>query len=401
MPARNFWIFGIVTAVVLIGTLYHSPYAKNFTPLGALQEGSFHSQKNATGASEKIGVSTKTEVSETPLYKSPLASRFGPNASRPISINSDMGTTVLAKKKQVFDCMIINNELDLVEFRLQALWDVVDFFLIGEGEYDFQSKPKPFFFAQNISRFAPYRKKLIHIQIFGKLEDPGYWGMERWNRNSLGRLGLNETGLAARGIVPHDDDLVFHTDTDTIIDPALINWLAWRTGYPTFPLVLGFVDSIFSYSWSNPVDTGTRHCAVTYHQAKNYCRDKYSGSNAMFSLMMDVCEIPNMNAWFVPGKTSGWHCSSCLKASDIVVKYQSYSHFEFANQIPETRTLSFWRNCILTGRYRLHVHSPGLETQTPRSVQDPFFAPPILEHYLKIGSHEFESLWNITLQAEL
>ena len=43
---------------------------------------------------------------------------------------------------KIYDCFMIYNELDLLEVRLEELYDVVDYFVISEGEHTFSGKEK-------------------------------------------------------------------------------------------------------------------------------------------------------------------------------------------------------------------------------------------------------------------
>lgn len=54
----------------------------------------------------------------------------------------------------VYDCTQINNELDMLEIRLNILDPYVDFFVISEAEETFQGNPKPLYYLENKERFA-------------------------------------------------------------------------------------------------------------------------------------------------------------------------------------------------------------------------------------------------------
>jgi beta-1,4-mannosyl-glycoprotein beta-1,4-N-acetylglucosaminyltransferase len=60
----------------------------------------------------------------------------------------------------VIDGFIINDELDLLELRLEVLWDSVDRFVAVEQRYTFMQQPKPLHLTDNIERFEKYREKL-------------------------------------------------------------------------------------------------------------------------------------------------------------------------------------------------------------------------------------------------
>jgi beta-1,4-mannosyl-glycoprotein beta-1,4-N-acetylglucosaminyltransferase len=53
---------------------------------------------------------------------------------------------------KIYDCFTFYNEFDLLEIRLEELYDVVDYFVIVEGNRTFQNSSKPYLFLENISR---------------------------------------------------------------------------------------------------------------------------------------------------------------------------------------------------------------------------------------------------------
>ena len=63
----------------------------------------------------------------------------------------------------LYDCFLFNDELDILELRLQELYDYVDGFVLVEGAETFQRNPKPFYFADNKERFKPYLGKIIYV----------------------------------------------------------------------------------------------------------------------------------------------------------------------------------------------------------------------------------------------
>ncbi len=68
-------------------------------------------------------------------------------------------------KKNVYDCFIFFNELDLLELRLNELNRVVDYFVLVESRYSHTNQPKPLFFNENKKRFSQFLPKIRHIII--------------------------------------------------------------------------------------------------------------------------------------------------------------------------------------------------------------------------------------------
>jgi beta-1,4-mannosyl-glycoprotein beta-1,4-N-acetylglucosaminyltransferase len=63
---------------------------------------------------------------------------------------------------KVLDAVLMSNELDLLEVRLNELDSVVDYFLIIESNATFTGLPKETFFANNKERFAKFEHKIVY-----------------------------------------------------------------------------------------------------------------------------------------------------------------------------------------------------------------------------------------------
>jgi len=120
---------------------------------------------------------------------------------------------------RVFDCFTFFNELELLEFRLNILYDHVDYFVIAEANKTHTGQDKDFVFEKNQKLFSKFLDKIIYV----KVEDlPSYkesmkqqgmvdWAPENFQRNCLGR-GLNECGLVS-------SDKIMVSDLDEIPNP--------------------------------------------------------------------------------------------------------------------------------------------------------------------------------------
>ena len=65
-------------------------------------------------------------------------------------------------KMKVFDSIIIFNELELLEMRLNILNDVVDYFVVTESPFTVSGNEKPLYYAENKDRFGKFNDKIIH-----------------------------------------------------------------------------------------------------------------------------------------------------------------------------------------------------------------------------------------------
>jgi hypothetical protein len=113
---------------------------------------------------------------------------------------------------KVFDCFTFYNEFDLLELRLEELWDSVDYFVIAEANTTHQSKPKPFLLKDRWNDFAKYHSKIRHIMVDDMPCDPNTWVNENFQRRALER-GLYDM---------QPEDIIITGDGDEIIRPDVI-----------------------------------------------------------------------------------------------------------------------------------------------------------------------------------
>lgn len=120
-------------------------------------------------------------------------------------------------RSRIYDCQIFFNELDLLEIRLNTLWDTVDRFIIVEGSLTHSGLPKPLYFEESISRFEKFLPKITHVVVDDYPEANGSvydnaWMRERWQRDAI-MYGLTEC---------KDNDIIIVGDADEIANPEAI-----------------------------------------------------------------------------------------------------------------------------------------------------------------------------------
>ena len=76
-----------------------------------------------------------------------------------IYVNTTNGQ--FSKSAQIFDCIRFLNEYDILELRLETLWDYVDYFVITESSLTHSGKRKELNFHNNRGRFKKYLSKRI------------------------------------------------------------------------------------------------------------------------------------------------------------------------------------------------------------------------------------------------
>ena len=73
----------------------------------------------------------------------------------------------------IYDCFTFFNELDILEIRLNTLYDTVDYFVIAEANKTHTGKEKDYVFEKNQARFSNFLDKIIYIKVddFTSLEN--------------------------------------------------------------------------------------------------------------------------------------------------------------------------------------------------------------------------------------
>ncbi|HEX4957658.1 MAG TPA: hypothetical protein VFV46_05730 [Lacibacter sp.] len=215
---------------------------------------------------------------------------------------------------KIFDCFTFFNELDLLEFRLKFLHDVVDHFVIAESNLTHAGKPKPYYFEEAKSRFAPWQQKIIYLPVQQSTEGLDFnttitkytptsaaWQLENGQRNALQQINPQ---LA-------DDDKVLLSDLDEIPDPGVLK----RTTISNSPLSLSM---IFHYYFLNCQNVGDEH----WWNGSIVCSGKQFKELGPQTLRDNRNNYPRV-------KKAGWHFSYLGGVEKIKQKIQSFAHTEF------------------------------------------------------------------------
>lgn len=141
---------------------------------------------------------------------------------------------------EIWDCFFFNDELDLLEARLHELGDVVDRFVIVEGDRTFRGEPKPLVFDQNRERFLPWNDKIAHVVARLEVDKPSAWDRENRQRAILGSY-LKDAA--------DPSDLILLGDVDEFPDRDAFPYLRRHEGPP---LRLVMHHSVYFANWILP-----------------------------------------------------------------------------------------------------------------------------------------------------
>lgn len=236
----------------------------------------------------------------------------------------------------IIDGFIFNDELDLLEYRLELLFPYIDFFILVESKQTFTGKPKEAYFEQWKShpRFQKYGSKIIHI-LLNQLEHPEpnnqkeIWENEWYQRNCI-HIGIQNI----HRIQPlSEQDILIISDVDEIPNP-----------YTQCLIKNGEVRILEMY-----------HLELDfYYYSLNYRKKK----------PWKFAKIMPMKSYFTEGKGSpeecrknhcthhvplgGWHLSYFCSPEHIQKKISQFSHQEY--NTPTYNQLERIQECMRTGK---------------------------------------------------
>ncbi|MDR0949124.1 MAG: hypothetical protein LBM69_06385 [Lachnospiraceae bacterium] len=118
----------------------------------------------------------------------------------------------IVTRKTIYSAFPFYNELDLLDFRLQVLSPVVDYFVVVEATHTFTGKSKPLYYQENKHRFRRYANKIIHVCVDELPAGGNPWDMDYFQRNAIMR-GLTKA---------KPDDIILLSDCDEIANPSTV-----------------------------------------------------------------------------------------------------------------------------------------------------------------------------------
>lgn len=217
----------------------------------------------------------------------------------------------------ITDVFMANDELELLQMRLEEMYDAVDAFIAVEADVDHQDHPKPYHITENAHLFDAWKDKLYIVRATGlptHADDPDPWARELAQREYAVE-GLRE--IARR----HDfltSDIILHGDLDEICRPLHIrNVHAALQHYGTF---VTFEQDLhcFAVDWLHPDPWGGT-VAATLRQM-----------DALGALKFQKLRNTRNSNPALP--KSGWHFSWLGGRDRALKKLGSFCHPEIAER---------------------------------------------------------------------
>jgi hypothetical protein len=214
---------------------------------------------------------------------------------------------------KVYDCFTFFNELDLLEIRLQELYDVVDYFVIAESNMSHSGKPKEYTLLENMARFEQWSDKIRRIAVDDMPVTDNSWVREKFQRDALNR-GLTDV---------ENDDLIIISDLDEIPRADIIEMIKEdENQYERYVLQVPLFRYKFNFlKWYQPV-INNQMIVTRAHVFTNPERER-DYTHAWLPPAPDVVYLEH----------AGWHFSYLGDDKNAVHKLQNFAHTE--QNVPE------------------------------------------------------------------
>lgn len=213
---------------------------------------------------------------------------------------------------RIYDCFTFYNELELLDLRLEELYEHVDCFVIVESTKTFQSNDKSLFLKAHWGRYSKYHDKIRHVVVDDSPCDANPWINEAFQRNAI-----------MRGLVNVDpDDVCIISDVDEILRPEVVDEMRANPRD-----IMGFRIPYFNFKYNYMlVNNNESYCVWTTACRRKFLEEPDSFRGQRFNLN-------NLPYGFDDGAVkmyehAGWHFTYLGDSEFIKNKIRSFAHSE-------------------------------------------------------------------------
>lgn len=209
---------------------------------------------------------------------------------------------------KIYDCFTFFNELDVLEIRLNELYDKVDKFVLVESTKTFNGKNKPLYFEKNRERFKKYSDKIVYLKF---IPDKNKISKEEFYKSQTNYL---MTALKDA----KDNDIILISDVDEIFSERKFDQFTNLINEHNHNLVRGEIRNFefFLNRWDPNKPFIDKLIAVKYSYLKN-------------STPFEIKEKTYIQAPLV--RDSGWHFSSMGWLDKVTEKQKVFDRTVLTN----------------------------------------------------------------------
>jgi beta-1,4-mannosyl-glycoprotein beta-1,4-N-acetylglucosaminyltransferase len=234
---------------------------------------------------------------------------------------------------KIYDCFNFFNELDILEIRLNTLYEYVDYFVIVESNVTHSGEEKPFYFEENKEKFSKFLDKIISYKVYDTPTDfvnlnfsedntlmliNGFIEKQtnRFNRATQPDYGRDffQKECVRRPLVNcSDEDIIIISDADEIPNPEILKNLK----------NLNLENTIYSLN------------QTTYYYYLNLLKQKdwYGSRVSLYKNIKNLSfnEVRGDDSLSKKIDNGGWHFSFQGGKEMVKTKIQSYSARDLVN----------------------------------------------------------------------
>jgi beta-1,4-mannosyl-glycoprotein beta-1,4-N-acetylglucosaminyltransferase len=210
---------------------------------------------------------------------------------------------------RIIDNFLFSNEYDVLELKLETMYDYVDEFIVVESDATFTNLTKEYNFEKNKERYSRWLDKITYIKVSSP-KHTNAWDNEFWSRDQF-KLGWNNI---------QSGDILIISDCDEIIRPETLEFIR-NSDYNYY----GLMAPIFNFK-ANYLNTENEYTvwpvAYRYKEGINYIPSlmrRTANEQFIFRNRTDKSILVHHAAW---------HFSSYGNNEFIKNKLQSFSHTE-------------------------------------------------------------------------
>jgi beta-1,4-mannosyl-glycoprotein beta-1,4-N-acetylglucosaminyltransferase len=247
----------------------------------------------------------------------------------------------------MFDCFMMNNELDIVDIRFHTLDAVVEKFIVVESPFTHSGKQKELHFFNNISRFEKFRSKIIYLQSTRTPPEDYIVSKKAWFFENVQRDKI----IDALSIGEPEDGLFFVSDVDEIPRPEKLLEAKQLYQWNNWPIALDLYNCMYFLNYSTSIKLVRGPYLYNPSLAKEV-HDKFTNNEgehpdadpSTFRWHMGnascITDFPRVTE-------AGWHFSTMGGVKAIKQKLESCAHLEFDN--PKFKSEEYLLRCMEEG----------------------------------------------------
>lgn len=220
----------------------------------------------------------------------------------------------------IFDCFMFNDELDILECRLEELSPVVDRFIVVECGESHLGTPKESHFTTNRSRFERWLPQIERVWVEHlHASDPRE--REHEHRECM-RVGLERSRANAR-------DIVIQSDADEIPRRSSVEFVVQSLERGDRLVALEQEQHFFAVDWRYPGQCEMTPVAGYFESIESFWNMRFASTQA-----------PHI-------RNAGWHFSWLGRRAANVRKIETFYHgHEIASARPMLESETNWREGV-------------------------------------------------------